>query len=225
MLACFKINFINCNKLRIGMEKIDFKKMLKNLYLPNQKNFSIVNIPKMNFLTIVGKGNPNTSNDFQEAIDVLYGVSYSIKMSPKKGNVPKGYFEYVVPPLEGLWWISGEEFNLNNKDRFEWKLMIMQPEFVNQDLVKLAIELSKKNKDTPSIDKLKFESYEEGLSAQILHVGSYDAEKETIEKMKEFIKNNSLIKNGLHHEIYLSDPRKTSPEKIKTVLRQPVKKI
>ena len=103
--------------------------------------------------------------------------------------------------------------------------MIMQPEFVNQDLVKLAIELSKKNKDTPSIDKLKFESYEEGLSAQILHVGSYDAEKETIEKMKEFIKNNSLIKNGLHHEIYLSDPRKTSPEKIKTVLRQPVKKI
>ncbi|MCC7573085.1 MAG: GyrI-like domain-containing protein [Candidatus Methanofastidiosum sp.] len=206
------------------MEKIDFKKTLKNLYLPNQKNFSIVNIPKMNFLAVAGKGNPNTSNDFQEAVEALYTVSYSIKMGLKKGNIPKGYFEYVVPPLEGLWWISGEEFKLDNKDRFEWKLMIMQPEFVNEELVKSAIELSKKNKGISSIDKLKFESYEEGLSVQILHVGTYDSEKKTIEKIKEFIKNNSLIENGLHHEIYLSDPRKTSPEKNKTVLRQPVKK-
>jgi hypothetical protein len=207
------------------MEKIDFKKTLKNLYSPSQNNFSTANIPKMNFLTIVGKGNPKTSNDFQEAVEALYNVSYSIKMSPKKGNIPKGYFEYVVPPLEGLWWIRGEEFNLNNKERFEWKIMIMQPEFVNEELVKSAIELSKKNKGISSIDKIKFESYEEGLSVQILHVGTYDAEKETIEKMKEFIKKNSLIENGLHHEIYLSDPRKTSPEKNKTILRQPVRKI
>jgi hypothetical protein len=206
------------------MEKIDFKKTLKNLYSPSQNNFSTANIPKMNFLTIVGKGNPKTSNDFQEAVEALYNVSYSIKMSPKKGNIPKGYFEYVVPPLEGLWWIRGEEFNLNNKERFEWKLMIMQPEFVNEELVKSAIELSKKNKGISSIDKIKFESYEEGLSVQILHVGTYDSEKETIEKMKEFIKKNSLNENGLHHEIYLSDPRKTSPEKNKTILRQPVKK-
>ena len=103
--------------------------------------------------------------------------------------------------------------------------MIMQPEFVNDEIVKSAIELSKKSKDNSSIDKIKFESYEEGLSVQILHVGSYDAEKETIKKMKEFIKEKNLAENGLHHEIYLSDPRKISPDKLKTVLRQPVKKI
>lgn len=179
----------------------------------------------MNFLTIIGKGNPNKSEEFQEAVEALYTVSYSIKMSPKKGTAPKGYFEYVVPPLEGLWWISGEEFNLTEKDRFEWKIMIMQPEFVNNEIVKSAIESSKRNKDNPSIDKIKFESYDEGLSVQIMHVGSYDEEKETIKKMKEFIKDNNLTENGLHHEIYLSDPRKISPNSLKTVLRQPIKKI
>ena len=207
------------------MEKIDFKKTLKDLYLPSQKNFSIVDVSKMNFLTIVGKGNPNTSTDFQGSAEALYAVSYAIKMSPKKGNTPKGYFEYVVPPLEGLWWISGKEFSLNEKDKFEWKLMIMQPEFVNEEIVKLAIESSKKTKSISSIDKIGYGPYEEGLSVQILHIGSYDAEKETIKKMKSFIKENNLVENGLHHEIYLSDPRKTSPDKLKTVLRQPVKKI
>lgn len=207
------------------MEKIDFKKTLKDLYLPSQNDFTIVNVPTMNFLTIIGKGNPNKSEEFQEAVEALYAVSYSIKMSPKKGTVPKEYFEYVVPPLEGLWWISGEEFNLTEKDRFEWKIMIMQPEFVNNEIVKSAIESSKRNKDNPSIDKIKFESYDEGLSVQIMHVGSYDEEKETIKKMKEFIKDNNLTENGLHHEIYLSDPRKISPNSLKTVLRQPIKKI
>ncbi|HOI76915.1 MAG TPA: GyrI-like domain-containing protein [Methanofastidiosum sp.] len=207
------------------MEKIDFKKTLKDLYLPSQNDFTIVNVPTMNFLTIIGKGNPNKSEEFQEAVEALYTVSYSIKMSPKKGTAPKGYFEYVVPPLEGLWWISGEEFNLTEKDRFEWKIMIMQPEFVNNEIVKSAIESSKRNKDNPSIDKIKFESYDEGLSVQIMHVGSYDEEKETIKKMKEFIKDNNLTENGLHHEIYLSDPRKISPNSLKTVLRQPIKKI
>ena len=207
------------------MEKIDFKKTLKDLYLPSQNDFTIVNVSTMNFLTIIGKGNPNNSEEFQEAVEALYAVSYSIKMSPKKGTVPKEYFEYVVPPLEGLWWISGEEFNLTEKDRFEWKIMIMQPEFVNNEIVKSAIESSKINKDNPSIDKIKFESYDEGLSVQIMHVGSYDEEKETIKKMKEFIKDNNLTENGLHHEIYLSDPRKISPDSLKTVLRQPIKKI
>ena len=207
------------------MEKVNFKKTLRNIYLPSQKDFTIVNVPEMNFLTIIGKGNPNNSEEFQKAVEALYAVSYAIKMSPKKGDTPKGYFEYVVPPLEGLWWISGKEFNLNEKDKFEWKIMIMQPEFVNNEIVKSAIELSKKSKDNSSIAKIKFESYEEGLSVQIMHVGSYDAEKETIIKMKEFIKNRNLKENGLHHEIYLSDPKKISPDALKTVLRQPVKKI
>lgn len=207
------------------MKKIDFKKTLKDLYLPSQKEFTIVNVPKINFLIILGKGNPNTSAEFQEAVEALYALSYAIKMSPKKGEIPKGYFEYVVPPLEGLWWISGKEFNLMEKDRFEWKIMIMQPEFVNNEIAKSAIELSKRNKDNSSIDKIKFESYEEGLSVQIMHVGSYDAEKERIKKMKEFIKDKNLAENGLHHEIYLSDPRKISPDKLKTVLSHPVKKI
>jgi len=201
------------------------KKTLKNLYLPSQKEFTIVNVPTMNFLTIRGKGNPNTSEEFQEAVEALYAVSYSIKMSPKKVTVPKGYFEYVVPPLEGLWWISGEEFNLTQKNRFEWKIMIMQPEFVNNEIVKSAIESLKRNKENSSIKKIKFESYSEGLSVQIMHIGSYDEEKETIKKMNDFIKDKNLAKNGLHHEIYLSDPRKTSPDSLKTVLRQPVKKI
>lgn len=207
------------------MEKIDFKKTLKNLYSPSQKDFTIVNIPTMNFLTIRGKGNPNSSEEFQEAVEAIYAVSYSIKMSPKKGTTPKGYFEYVVSPLEGLWWISGEEFNLMEKDRFEWKIMIMQPEFVNNEIVKSAIELSKRNKENSSIKKIKFESYSEGLSVQIMHISSYDEENETIKKMNDFIKDKNLAKNGLHHEIYLSDPRKTSPDSLKTVLRQPVKKI
>lgn len=207
------------------MEKVDFKKTLKDLYLPSQNDVTTVNVPKMNFLAIIGKGNPNTSNDFQEAVEALYAVSYSIKMSPKKGNAPIGYFEYVVPPLEGLWWISGKEFNLTEKDKFEWKIMIMQPEFVNDEIVKSAIDLSNKSKDNSSINKIRFESFEEGLSVQIMHFGSYDAEKETIKKIKDFIKENNLAKNGLHHEIYLSDPRKISPDKLKTVLRQPVKKI
>ncbi len=205
------------------MEKIDFKKTLKELYQPSQKEFSLVNVPKMNFITITGKGNPNTSNLFQEAIDSLYKVSYSIKMNQKKGKTIEGYFEYVVPPLEGLWWINGKEFNLSDKNKFEWKLMIMQPEFVNKEIVKSAIDFTHNTKGIVSIEDINFESYDEGLSVQILHIGSYDAEKDTINSMKEFIKKNDLIKNGLHHEIYLSDPRKISSDKLKTVLRQPVK--
>ncbi|KYC45894.1 MAG: Bacterial transcription activator, effector binding domain [Candidatus Methanofastidiosum methylothiophilum] len=207
------------------MEKIDFKKTMKNLYNPSSKEIALVDIPRMNFLTIQGKGNPNTSKDFQGAVEALYAVSYSIKMSSKKANTSNGYFEYVVPPLEGLWWISGEEFNLNEKDKFEWKIMIMQPEFINKEMAKSAIESTKKKKDNEMIEKIKFEQFKEGLSVQTMHVGSYDQEKETIERLKKYIKENGLIKNGLHHEIYLSDPRKKPPEALKTVLRQPVKKI
>lgn len=204
------------------MEKIDFKKTLKELYQPPRNSFSIVSVPKMNFLTYSGKGNPNTSKDFQEGVESIYAVSYAIKMSPKRGFVPEGYFDYVVPPLEGLWWIKGEKFDLTDKDKFEWKIMIMQPDFINNEIFKNAIEYSIKNKGIDSIAKIKFEAIEEGLSVQILHIGSYDEEKETINKMKDFIKENNLKENGLHHEIYLSDPRKVSSDKLKTILRQPV---
>lgn len=191
--------------------KIDFKKELKELYAPSAKKISVVTVPKLNFLSIDGKGDPNTSQEYKEAIEALFSVAFKIKFTAKKELVK----DYAVMPLEGLWWA---------KDSWLWKALIMQPDFITQEIFQKAIDEVKAKKNLPGLGKIKLETLDEGLSAQTLYIGSYSNEKTTIEKLHAFIKEQggSLVQK--HHEIYLSDPRKAAPEKLKTIIRQPFKK-
>ncbi len=207
------------------MEKIDFKKELKHLYNPSAKEVVFVDVPEMNFLMIDGMGDPNTSQEYQDAIEALYSVSYTLKFMIKKGETS---IDYVVMPLEGLWWTDDmTQFTTDNKDVWKWTSMIMQPEFVTKDLFDDAVEeVKKKKKNLVALPKICFENFHEGLSAQVMHIGPYSAEGSTIEKLHNFIKENGYEFDGLiqkHHEIYLNDPRRVAPEKMKTVIRQPVK--
>ncbi|CEG12562.1 conserved hypothetical protein [groundwater metagenome] len=204
------------------IEKTDLKKDLKYLYVPPAKEIEIVNVPQMNFLMIDGIGNPDTSQEFKEAIETLYAVSYAIKFMVKKEKS----INYVVMPLEGLWWaddVASFSPEGMNKDIWKWTLMIMQPEWVTKDIFGKAIEEVKKKKNLPFLFKIRLENLQEEFSAQILYIGPYDAEHTTIEKIHAFIKERGYKFSGKHHEIYLSDPRKTAPEKLKTIIRQPVK--
>ncbi len=203
------------------MAKRDFKKELKHLYGPSKKEFSVVDAPPMNFLMIDGYGNPNDNQDFPEGMDALYGMAYTIKFALK----PRG-IEYVVPPSEGLWWMEDmSEFSVETKDRWQWTLMIMQPDEVTQEIVAAAQGELANKKDPPALSRLRYERYHEGLSVQIMYLGAYADEGPTIARMHEFIRENGYDFNGKHHEIYLGDPRRTAPEKLKTVIRQPVKQL
>ncbi|MHA2230070.1 MAG: GyrI-like domain-containing protein [Candidatus Thorarchaeota archaeon] len=200
------------------MEKVDFKKELKEFYRPSVKTV-IVDVPLMNFLMIDGRGDPNTSQEYQEALEALYSVSYTLKFMLKNA----GIVNYVVMPLEGLWWLEGEkEFDATRKDEWKWTSMIMQPPQVNGNHVAESIELSLAKRDNPALSDLRFTDYHEGLSVQIMHIGPWSEEAPTIEKIHSFIKEQGYTINGKHHEIYLSDPRRTKPEKLKTVIRQPM---
>ncbi len=200
--------------------KIDFKKELKHLYNPSVKEVVVVDVPQMNFLMIDGAGNPNTSQEYKEAVEALYAVSYALKFMIKKGDTA---IDYGVMPLEGLWWADDmTKFSVENKDIWRWTSMIMQPEYVTVDLFEQAVEQVKKKKNPPAISKIRFESFNEGTSAQIMHIGPYSAEGPTIEKIHIFTKENDYEVRNRHHEIYLSDPRKAAPEKMKTIIRQPV---
>jgi hypothetical protein len=200
--------------------KVDFKKTLKHLYNPPKSGFHIVDVPKMNYLMLDGKGDPNTSSDYQQAVEVLYTMSYRIKFSQKSLG-----FDYIVPPLEGLWWMDNmNEFTLANKDSWKWTMLIMQPEWVIAESVKKVREEAYQKKKLSLVMTVRFESYNEGLSVQILYTGAYENEASTITEMHKFIKNNGYQSNGKHHEIYLGDPRKTSPERLQTILRQPISK-
>jgi hypothetical protein len=193
--------------------KIDFKKDLKHLYNPAQKEFSVVDVPPLKFMMLDGHGDPNTAPAYQEAVEALYAVAYKLKFMSKK---EKG-MDYVVPPLEGLWWAEDMETFTTSRDKnaWDWTMMIMQPEWVTLEMVAEAV-----------LPKLRLETYHEGLAVQILHLGSYDDEAPTIARMHdEFIPQNGYTETGKHHEIYLSDPRQVAPEKLKTVLRQPVRKM
>ena len=205
------------------MSKIDFKKELKHLYRPSPREFVVVDVPPMNFLMIDGHGDPNTAQEYQDAVEALYAVSYKLKFTSKK-ELGK---DYVVPPLEGLWWAEDMETFTTARDKsaWDWTMMIMQPEWITQEMVEEAVKQVEK-KGLPALSKLRLETYHEGLAVQILHIGSYDDEGPTIAKMRqEFMPENGYEPAGKHHEIYLSDPRKVAPEKLKTVLRQPVRKI
>ncbi|MBK7104775.1 MAG: GyrI-like domain-containing protein [Ignavibacteriae bacterium] len=199
------------------MDKIDFKKTLKNLY--NAKlTEEIIDVPEMLFLTIDGKGNPNTSEDYKNAVEALFSLSYTIKFMIKKNQ----QIDYGVMPLEGLWWVDDmKNFSIDRKDEWKWKAMIMQPEFVSSKIVQKGIEEVKKKKDLSAINKIKFAKFCEGKSAQVLHVGPFSEEGTTIIKLHKFIEENGYKLSGKHREIYLSDIRKATPEKWKTIIRQP----
>jgi hypothetical protein len=206
------------------MSKIDFKKELKHLYRPSSREFVVVDVAPMNFLMIDGHGDPNTAQEYQDAVEALYAVAYKLKFTSKK-ELGK---DYVVPPLEGLWWAEDMEAFTAARDKsaWDWTMMIMQPEWITQEMVEEAVKQVEKKKGLPALSKLRLETYYEGLAVQILHIGSYDDEGPTIAKMHhKFMPENGYEPAGKHHEIYLSDPRKVAPEKLKTVLRQPVRKI
>ena len=207
----------------------DYKKEYKNLYQPKTTP-EVVNVEEMLFVAIEGKGNPNEEDgEYQKAIEVLYGIQYTIKMSKMGNNIPKGYFDYVVPPLEGFWWLENEtDFTFEDKSKYCWISLIRLPEFVDESVFEWAREeVSKKKKIDTS--KAKLLKINEGLCVQCLHIGSYDNESKTLKLMTDFIEENGLQsdinKARKHHEIYLSDPRKTEMSKLKTVLRVPVRKL
>lgn len=202
------------------MTKIDFKKELKHLYNPSAKKVAIVDVPKMKFMMIDGAGDPNTAKEYKDAVEALFAVSYALKFMIKKGIA----IDYGVLPLEGLWWADDmAQFSMENKEVWKWTSMIMQPEYVTEDLVSKTLEQVEKKKNPPALRKIRFESFHEGLSAQIMHIGPYSAEGPTIEKLHNFIKETGHELRGKHHEIYLSDPRRSAPERMKTVIRQPMK--
>ncbi|MBQ4165066.1 MAG: GyrI-like domain-containing protein [Oscillospiraceae bacterium] len=209
------------------MEKLDYKKEYKALYQPTSKP-TVIEVPEMVFIAVDGKGDPNTCSEYKEALELLYGLSFTIKMSKMNGTQPESYFEYVVPPLEGLWSVEGIDFdgtNITDKSRFCWKSMIRQPEFVTETVFEAAKAALKKKKPELDVDKAKLFRYNEGLCVQIMHKGSYDSEPESIEKMRKFAAENGYCEdfNGRsHHEIYLSDPRRCAPEKLRTVIRHPI---
>ncbi len=199
--------------------KIDFKQTLKYLYSPSKVGFHLVEVGPMNFLMIDGVGDPNKSEKYKEAIECLYSMSYGLKFAFKSQGV-----DHIVPPLEGLWWMENmDEFSMVNKYRWEWTMMIMQPDWVTPEWVeKVKTDVTKKKK-LASLANLRFEAYHEGLAVQILYTGPYDQEAPTIAEMHKFIKSNGYQTNGKHHEIYIGDPRKTQPEKLQTILRQPIR--
>lgn len=207
---------------------VDYKKEYKEFYMPEKKP-SIVMVPSMNYIGVRGKGDPNEEEgEYKQSIGLLYGIAYTIKMSKKGNHQMDGYFDFVVPPLEGFWWQDGVKgVDYSRKEDFRWISLIRLPDFVTRDEYQWAVEegTRKKKKD---FSKVEFLSIDEGLCVQCMHIGPYDAEPETVARMHEFIDQQGytldITDERHHHEIYLSDARKVAPEKLKTVIRHPIKK-
>jgi hypothetical protein len=201
------------------MPKVDFKKTLKHLYRASAKEVALVEVPRLHYLMIEGQGDPNLVPEFQQAAEALFSVSYALKFRLKKTQG----LDYVVMPLEGLWWADDmAQFSPERKDDWKWTLMILQPEEVTGEAMHQAIREISKKKDLPQLSDLKFSPLCEGQAAQILHVGPYAEEHLTIARLHHFIKEKGYHFGGKHHEIYLSDPRRTAPDKVKTIIRQPI---
>jgi hypothetical protein len=204
----------------MSVEKIDFKKQLKRLYGPSDKKVEIVTVPQMNFLMVDGEGNPNTAKSFSDAIEALYPISFALKFMVKNGEIG---IDYGVLPLEALWWADDmSAFTTGDKDAWKWTLMVMQPEFVTSKMIEKAKEQVERKKKPVSLPLVRFEAFNEGRAAQILHLGPFSEEGPTIEKVRVFIEGSGSHRVGKHHEIYLSDPRRAVPEKWKTIVRQPM---
>ena len=200
------------------MAKLDLKKELKHLYAPKPDPCVLVEVPPLQFLMIDGQGDPKESEKFQEVCNALYGMSYTMKFALKAEGR-----DHTVMPLEGLWWAEDpSSFSLDRRDLWEWTLMIAQPDYITAEHVAAARAQLKERKNPPLLPELRFERFEEGLSAQVLHVGPYSEEGPTIAKLHQFITDSGHELRGKHHEIYLGDPRRTAPARLKTVIRQPV---
>jgi hypothetical protein len=202
------------------MAKVDVKKELKSLYQPPSKEVVRVDVPNMNFLMVDGEGDPNTSQRFNEAVETLYTLSYTLKFMVKKGAEA---IDYGVMPLEGLWWSEDmSAFTVGDKSKWKWTMMIMQPSYVTQDLVDAASIEVKKKKNPVALPKARFEAFSEGSVAQTMHIGPFSDEGPAIARVHAFIAGCGCNRSGKHHEIYLSDIRKANPQKWKTVIRQPM---
>lgn len=209
------------------MDKFDYKKEYKDLYQPSAKP-SVTDVPEMIFIAVDGKGDPNTCEEYKTAMELLYGLSFTIKMSKLNGTQPEGYFEYVVPPLEGLWRQENTYgIDYSRKADFIWTSMIRQPEFVTPRVFEAAKAALAKKKPHLDVSKARLMKLTEGLCVQIMHKGPYDSEPESIEKLTRFAAENGyeqdFSESRLHHEIYLSDPRKCAPERLRTVIRHPIR--
>ena len=206
----------------------DYKKEYKEFYMPKGRP-SIVTVPKVNYIAVRGRGDPNKEDgEYKAAIELLYAVAYTIKMSKKGDRQIEGYFDYVVPPLEGFWWQDGVNgVDYTHKEAFNWISLIRLPDFVTEEDFRWAMDEAAKKKKQ-DFSKAEFLTVEEGLCVQCMHIGPYDDEPATVSRMHEFMEQQGYVLDitdkRLHHEIYLSDTRKTVPEKLKTVIRHPIKK-
>lgn len=209
------------------MEKLDLKKQLKHLYLPGAKQVELVDVPELQFVMLDGAiepgQSPGSSPAFSEAMMGLYGAAYTLKfMSKLRKENP---IDYGVMGLEGLWWVEDGQFNISKPDNWHWRVMILQPEHINAEMFQEALgQLRKKKGDQPVFDRLRLERFREGLCVQVMHIGPYAAEPATVARMEAFAAEKGYRLCGMHHEIYLGDPMRTAPEKLKTVLRHPVEK-
>ncbi len=202
------------------MKKIDLRKELKDLYKPSAKQVTEIEVPSLRYLMIDGYGDPNHSVEYAQAVEALFSVSYVTKFMIKKSELA---IDYSVMPLEGLWWADDMSvFTTGDKSQWKWTMMIMQPSFVSDSVLDLAMEQTAVKKQLPAIEKLRLENFEEGRCAQILHIGPFTEEGPTIEKLHEYITERSELR-GKHHEIYLTDIRKADPKNWKTIIRQPMK--
>ena len=205
----------------------DYKKEYKEFYVPPQ-NPTSVTVPPINYIAVRGEGDPNEEDgEYKQAIGLLYGIAYTIKMSKKSSRQIEGYFDYVVPPLEGFWWqdkLKGIDYA--HKENFKWISLIRLPDFVTKTDLEWAVREATQKKKL-DFSKVEFLTYDEGLCVQCMHIGSYDDEPETVKLMHEYMEQQGysidIAENRFHHEIYLSDARKVAPEKLKTVIRYPIK--
>ena len=202
------------------MTHTDWKKDLKHLYNPPKGKFTFVDVPPLNFLMLDGHGDPNTAQDYVDAVQALYSLAYTIKFALKAKGV-----EFPVAPLEGLWWVSDmARFTMADKSEWDWTMMILQPDAVTADVVEAARAEALRKKGLPALERVRLETYHEGLSVQTMYLGPYADEGPTIAAMHRFAEEQGYALHGKHHEIYLGDPRRSVPEKLKTIIRQPVQK-
>ena len=200
--------------------KIDYKAKLRHLYAAAAERPALVEVPEMNFLMLDGAGNPNDSPEYKNAVEALFALSYAIKFKSKKARLG---VDYVVMPLEGLWWTDDmSTFSVHAKDEWKWTLMIMQPDVVTAQLVKEATDEVGEKKNPPSLSKVRFDAFAEGKAAQVMHIGPFSEEGPTVQQLHAFIEAQGGQLRGKHHEIYLSDIRKAAPHKWKTIIRQPM---
>ena len=203
------------------MGKSDLKKEWKHLYHPSAAEISVVEVPPLNFLMVDGAGDPNTAPEYAQAVEALYALSYALKFKVKKSSGE----DFAVMPLEGLWWTEDMRlFSVEHKGMWLWTMMILQPEVVTAPMAAETLDEVRKKKGLPALEKVRFETYTEGLAAQVMHWGPYADEAPNIARLHAFIHEQGCALSGKHHEIYLNDPRRTASEKMRTVLRQPMRR-